>query len=206
MGCTSGNYHATIYADGVPLSCPPKDFGCKNEIRRFTAESDLPVPVSYKWSLNGVTLSTKPYLDYKYTDKTQRILVTIVSNVYSFAIYLTVTGKTCTVCPVGCVTQTVEFSAGEMISLIDQNGKIYPLQKDIVSVCKKNSNQMVAKAVKKAIQDNSQCGLANMKVAIYYQENVRNCLTLTILNSPIIFSFLKVGGTKYAVNTSNCIP
>ena len=206
MGCTHGQYQVAFYADGVPLSCPPKDSGCKGEIRRFSVTTNLPEPVSYRWSLDGVTLSSKAFLDYKYDDKVHRLLVTVTSNVFSFAVYITTTGKTCQTCPVSCVSQTVDFSAGEMISLEDETGKLYQIQKDITTVCKKNSNQVAAKAIRKAIHDNSDCGMANMNVAIYYRGLLRNCLSLVITNSPIVFRFLKVGGTKFAIDTTHCTP
>lgn len=203
MACT--DYTLTIYSEGVPLRYPAKDHGCKGDVHRLTAVTDLPGVNFYGWRIdNGPYVSNKYYFDYTFDTEIHTVSCEVRVLECGLGTTAKLDGKTCVYCDTLCNVQSVAFPGGELVSLVDLQGKIYPITKGIQTVCKKAANNMAATAVKKAIVANSKCHNDNIRPYIFYTQDERNCLTLTIYNSPIIFNKLNVGSSTYLFDISYC--
>jgi hypothetical protein len=203
MNCS--DYIVNIFVDGVPLDS--KDVGCKGESHLFTTETTLPSPVSYKWTLDNspIALSTESSYSYLFDDKLHYLKLWATTPGCQILKTIKVEGRKCTLCKTECLTQTASIPAGTLNTITDELGKKYYVADGVVAECKKGGNIMQARAVKKAIQAVTNCDLRAMNVSIYYSNpNGRNCLNLTITNSPIRFKNVQVDNTKYGFDTSRC--
>lgn len=205
MSCKD-EYELIMFADGVELPRPRHDYGCKNETRRYSVTTTIPGPVSYRWTMdnNQTVLSTLPYFDFTFDTITHNIVCSADGPSCGISISAKAYGSACVDCPTICSTQTATIPAGAIVSLTDEVGKIYPLTPAGTTICKDNSNSTVAMMVKRAVRAKTKCAPKDLRVAIYNNNNGRSCISLTIMNSPIRFSTVTVGSTKYPFNTTNC--
>ncbi len=205
MGCKD-KYELIMYADGGVLPRPRHDYGCAGEIRRYSVTTTIPDPVSYRWSVDDthIVLSTKPYLDYVFDDKKHNIVCSADGPSCGIGISAWAFGTTCTKCPMLCNTQTVLIPPGEIISLTDETGKIYLVTNGTFGACRDKANQIPEREVKQAIKAKTKCFDENFKVALYNNKQGPTCISLTITNSYVRFTKIKVDHTEYTFNTNNC--
>lgn len=205
MSCTGKK--VTIYADGAIIVSPARDYGCNGEVRRFHIVTDMDAPVSYRWSLDGVSpvLGTSWYFDYPYTLGTHELYVEVRSGNCAMQRAIKVTGRTCVNCTVVCNQETVDIPAGQLMYLKDTAGKAYPITRGVVTQCISGLNLNGAADIKKAIREGTNCDTSKLRVFMYHNESGKNCLSLVINNSPIVFDHIKVGGQIFYFNTNKCV-
>lgn len=204
MSCSDNEI--LIFADGVPLPRPQKITGCKGDTVRFTASTTLAPPVSYTWSLDNTqnVVWAGPSFSYTFDDTSHGIILTATGSNCGIGTEIRAKGQTCTTCPAICKTQTVLIPAGELISLTDETGKIYPIV-GCTTICKDDANRDAAGIIKRALKDRTKCKLDDIRVAVYNNRNGRACISLTIANSPIRLTYATVANNaKYTFDRTHC--
>lgn len=206
MACSDNEL--IIYADGVPLSRSRKDVGCKGEKRLFTSSTTLTGDVSYAWSLDKLTnvVSTNSFYSHKYDTKKHKLYLVVNGDGCGIQLTVDLAGKECTYCPITCYVSTAAIPAREINSLIDENGKIYPLEGGITGQCAHGSllNIMAGKAIVRAILAGLKCSKGNLNASVYNNLPTKTCLTVTISNSPVKFKYIQVDGVNYLMDNSRC--
>ena len=204
MSCS--DYEIHVFADGVSLPRPQNITGCKGDTVRFSVTTTLTAPINCTWSI-GTTQNVVwagPYYDYTFDNTASNIIVHAAGQECTIGTGITAKGQDCIKCPPTCNTQTVQLPAGDIINLIDEVGKIYPIV-GCSTVCKDNANIAAASIVKRSLKDRTKCRLDDMRVSIYNNRNGRSCISLTIANSPIRFVYATVGNNiKYVFDTTRC--
>ncbi len=203
MACEQ--YHLTVYSERVPLSPPYRDHGCPGDTRKLTTSTNLPPGVTYKWQIDGGPIvSTKSWYNYTHDNKYHAVTVTASSGGCEMVTKINMHGRDCTQCTIGCITQSTTFSAGTTLWLTDEQNRRYVIEPGMLAVCRAGSNIVIAAAIKKAILSQSTCENDNLRVSVYYNQSGRNCLTLTISNSPVRFRYFRVDGVEYAFDKTKC--
>jgi hypothetical protein len=202
MACS--DYSVTIFVDGVPLS--GKDNGCKGDSHLFTLETTLPSPVAYKWTLDysNTILSTESHYTYTFDDKVHYLKLWATTTSCQILKTITVKGNKCVSCDIGCLSQTANIPAGTIKMLIDETGKKYPLDDNIITKCGRDQNTVAGKAIKRAIRQQTKCLTPNLSASVYYNQPLKSCLTVTINNSPIRFRYIQVDNNTFSFDLSNC--
>lgn len=206
MACS--DYKLTFFVDGAELPRPQRIHGCQGDKIRISATTSLPGHIEYRWSIDGLgpIVSTESYYDYTYDNKGHRVRLEVrTTDMPSCGIIsdVKVIGKECTACPVICNTQTVKFPAGTVLSLIDENNKVYPIENCVV-VCENSGNKDITVGIKRGLKAHSKCNLQGLRAFVYTNGEGQLCATLSITNSPIRFNYIVVGRSKYLFNTSKC--
>lgn len=200
-GCAE-TFQNVLYVDNIPMNTPRKDFGCQGDVHIYSVVSTLPNPV-YSWhidSINNPAVSTKSSYGYTFDAKKHQVIVKVSNTACTIQSTINVTGKECLDCKIDCVNQTAFFPAGELVSLIDTTGAVFPIDGKITAECRNYSrtNLTGAKAVARAVQLAGGCNAPLLNAQLFYNKSTPNCLTLQIINSPVKFKEIQVGTKKYA--------
>lgn len=202
-----------VYADGIamPEGTARVDYGCKGDTRIFSVVTTLVGPLTYKWSLDGITppkelLGSDSSYGYTYDENTHRLYVRVEGATCSVQSTISVRGKICKDCVEQCALVTGNVPAGEIHYLIDNKGVKYPVEGSVVTECRKSSkaNTKAAIAIKRAILQAAKCKVPNLTVGVFYNQANDTCISINISHSPISFSSIQIGRENYLLNMSKC--
>lgn len=201
-------YETKLYTNGVEISYPKKEFGCSGDVITFSVTSNMPEPLTYLWSLDGLTnvLGTNPTLHYTFDNTKHTLYCVVTSTNCAIGKTITVTGMDCVACATECVTQTAIVPEGELVSLIDFSGKVYKIDGKIVTSCLTSTkeNKLASKAILRTIVNALKCKAKTLTANVYANQVPPSCISVVINNSPIKFKQIKVGSQTYGFNTSKC--
>lgn len=187
------------------MAPPRRDFGCPNDVHRLSVSTNYPPGATYKWQIDGGPIvSTKDYYNYTFDNKYHALTVTVSSGNCQIVTKINMHGRDCVQCTTECLVQSSTFPAGNILWLTDEQGIRYMVEPGIIGVCRNGDNRIASTAVKRAIKNQSKCENDNLRTLIYYNQSGRDCLTLTIYNSPVRFQYLRVGSLEYLFDKSRC--
>lgn len=218
----SGTESVDILYNGIALR---KDEGCIGDIHLYEADVVFPDPVTYEWTIDGTyhpdnpglhpIVSTSPTYAYTFDDKTHTVHLLVKSIYCGAGTSVKAVGKVCLPeCPVECVREVVDIPAGKLKSLVDNHNNTHTIPGSVGFICGKNLTGQLAKSVK-VLNDNAakailgiltsvpDCKHAPISVKWAYNNSSR-CITLTISNSPIKFSYIVVENNGYGFDTQYC--
>lgn len=192
-----------LYVDGVPMGASRADEACLGDVHIFSAATTLTEPVTYKWyidSIHNTPVSEKNYYGYTFDDETHVIYLVASNTRCGIQVTIDAKGRECTDCTVECVLQTAYLPAGELVSLIDEDGTVHKIPARLTTECVSFSraNRTAASAVKRIVKIAGRCRTSTLNAQLYYNKSTPNCLTLNITNSPVKFTSIQVGNTKYS--------
>lgn len=191
------------------------DSGCADIQHKYITETNLDSPV-YEWTLDDISQLGKPILStdssftYTFDNKTHRLYLVVYSPINQCSIQTTIleTGKTCEpLCPNNCRVETVDVPAGYVNYLTSNFGNKYSPSRGYSFECsttKSTINDNTCQWIEDILKGQPHCKQAPIKV--YWESNglVRNCVKLTIINSPIKFTEIMINGSVFSFITTNC--
>jgi hypothetical protein len=110
-------------------------------------------------------------------------------------------------CPVVCKESVIKLQAGPIHYLVTDTGAQYPMVGDVRVDCVKGSsfNKFAATAIRKAILEaTSECDNPGVIVNVAPNKTSPKCVTVTIRQSPIKVTSIRVGTVFYQADITKC--
>lgn len=209
MGCSKHNL--TIYLDGVAIR---EDMGCEGTSHVYTSTTTLPSDVTYKWTIDGVyplkpILSTSSSFTYTFDNSSHVIYLVATSSEAQCGIQLTlnVDGVECAPeCVNACKVETIEVPAGNITHIKSNFKNTEVLPRGLSLQCAKTSsaNDVFTAWMLSYLKGQPNC--TNAPISVYWEflGEKRNCLRITIHNSPIKFISMTIDGVDFNFVTKDC--
>ncbi len=206
-GNTGRTVNLQVIGNGISLiPANPAQVNCVGYTARYAEQVDFPAIVCYH--ANPATIIIKPgpaverfsgIVFYGSQSAGQEICpFTIIIRVRRTAPE--------EVCPVKCITESVDIPAGFIKMLVNDAGHQYAMN-GYVGCNRKDSvlNLETCEVIRQMILANmGRCTDPGVKVFFEYVPTVVKCVRIVIVNSPIKFNYLKAGDTYYNFTRTGC--